>query len=205
MIEKEVLLWDWDDLLSGSLHVQGVAASKIIHSPKDLEDFRGAIKERPLPGEVELLLQNLCGTDGDFWKEVDCLYRQFTPLPPAATRVLEELSCRWNIVVQGSAPLATVELLLQEAGIYNLFQLAGGGDDLDRGKPDPEFFLRALDSYGVQEEKALIVTGWSGASAAAGSGIDFIYVPDEETRVQDPLFQKSRFFVQDLEDLLRCI
>ena len=202
MREKEVLLWDWDDLLSGLSRVQEAAARKLIPD-RALRDFRETLDERLLPHETEIVISSLGGSGEEFWKEVDILYRQFTPIPPGTRAVLEELACRWNMIAQGSAPRETVDLLLKEAHIHRHFQSSGGGEALVSGNPDPEFFLRALDSSGVSDDKAIIITGPSGASAAASSGIDYVFVPGPYTLSSNTLFQDTLFTVGSLEDLLR--
>ena len=62
------------------------------------------------------------------------------------------------------------------------FDLVLTADDVDRTKPDPEGYQRALDHFGVRAETALTLEDSpSGIRAALAAGIPCVVVPNEMT------------------------
>jgi len=67
--------------------------------------------------------------------------------------------------VKGKYPLAIVsssrkhfvEHILKEIGEQDSFDIIVGGDQVSKGKPDPEGYLKAASLLGVQPEKCLVI------------------------------------------------
>lgn len=53
------------------------------------------------------------------------------------------------------------------------------GEDVKKGKPDPEIFLRAIEGFGIRSDEALVIEdSHNGVEAGLRSGADVIMVPD---------------------------
>jgi sugar-phosphatase len=88
-----------------------------------------------------------------------------------AVALTEELSARglpWAIVTSGSRPTATVRLRATGFGVPDVLVTA---DDVTRGKPDPEGYLKAARRLGVPPEDCLVVEDAEvGVRAARAAG-----------------------------------
>lgn len=70
-----------------------------------------------------------------------------------------------------------VETSLKQIGIFSLFCFIVTGNEVTRGKPDPEIFLRCADAMGVKPADCLVVEdGALGIEAARRAGMDWVKV-----------------------------
>ena len=84
-----------------------------------------------------------------------------------------------KMAVASSTPRARVIKSLTNAGIVDYFDHVIGGDQVKKGKPDPEIFLKAIDEIGANKSEALILEdGHNGAKAAIDGGCRLILVED---------------------------
>jgi beta-phosphoglucomutase len=70
-------------------------------------------------------------------------------LPGALDRVRELHRAGWKQAIGSSAPRKNIELLTEVAGIAPYLSGIVAMEDTDRGKPDPEVFLKAAGKIGV--------------------------------------------------------
>lgn len=94
------------------------------------------------------------------------------PLPGVMTwlRRLRERGISQAVV--SSAPLANITTVLAAIAAADLFQAIVCGDDVARGKPDPESFLLAARRLGVPPERCLVVEDApAGVEAAHRAGM----------------------------------
>ena len=73
-----------------------------------------------------------------------------------------------------------VNMALEHYGLKDYFAGVVTSDDVRRGKPDPEPYLKALKLAGIGKREAVVVEdSLTGAESAANAGIDFILVSDD--------------------------
>ena len=102
-------------------------------------------------------------------KSKDALFRDMVRAEgisamPGVTRWLEQLqSDGWRQAVASSAPRLNVDLVLEVLKLRDPFQSIVSGEDVKRGKPDPEVFLTAASRLGAYSEQCVVVE-----DAAAG-------------------------------------
>ncbi len=79
--------------------------------------------------------------------------------------------------VGSSAPRGNLDLLLGASGIVDYFGAIVSGDDVTRGKPDPEVFLRGAAGIGVAAQHCLVFEdAIAGVQAARAGGMACIAV-----------------------------
>lgn len=96
----------------------------------------------------------------------------------------------WRQAVGSSAPRGNLDLLLAATGIARYFQAVVSGDDVTRGKPDPEVFLTGAARLGVEPARSVVFEdAIAGVQAARRGGMACIAVtfvghhpPDTLTR-----------------------
>jgi len=119
------------------------------------------------PGEIERLSQ-----------EKERLYREIVaetglePLPGVAAFVAElrERGCPCSV---GSSTLRlNIETALETIGLAGAFDAVVTAEDVDRGKPDPEVFLKAAAKMGCPPERCLVFEdSFSGIEAGLAGGM----------------------------------
>lgn len=79
--------------------------------------------------------------------------------------------------VGSSAPRGNLDLLLSAAGVADCFQSIVSGEDVSRGKPDPEVFLKGAAAMGLPPERCLVFEdAIAGVEAARRGGMACIAV-----------------------------
>ncbi|MBS0393362.1 MAG: HAD family phosphatase [Proteobacteria bacterium] len=101
------------------------------------------------------------------------------PLPGAPDALRAAAAHRLRLAVVSSSPRAVIERLLGSIGVLELFDVAAriGGDDVRRGKPDPEGFLEAARRLAAGPEAALVFEdSRAGLLAARAAGMRSVFV-----------------------------
>jgi HAD superfamily hydrolase (TIGR01509 family) len=81
--------------------------------------------------------------------------------------------------VATSTETALAERKLRKAGILDYFEVVVGGDQVARGKPEPDIFLRAAERLGHSPGECLAVEDSApGVRAAVAAGMRVVLVPD---------------------------
>jgi beta-phosphoglucomutase-like phosphatase (HAD superfamily) len=149
-------------------------------APADEEWVRG----RPLPDYAAEIIAR--GADApaerilvDLVDHVAALLRQGVTWRPGARRLLSELAAcdvPCGLVTMAFRPIA--ELVVSAAPAGTLV-LAVAGDDVQRGKPHPEPYLRGAAAFGRRPERCVAVEDTDiGATSAEAAGIPTLAVPN---------------------------
>lgn len=85
----------------------------------------------------------------------------------------------YKTAVATSSGRKYAEQVLKEAKLYELLDGGVYGDMVSKGKPDPQIYLRALESISVRSENALAFEDApNGVRSAVAAGIKTIMIPD---------------------------
>jgi len=93
------------------------------------------------------------------------------------------------------------EMHLRHMGIYDRFDAIITRDDVTRGKPDPEPYLRAAEAIGIASAYCLALEdSHNGARAAHAAGIRVIVVPDLMAPNEE-IIGKAHAIMNDLHEV----
>ena len=68
---------------------------------------------------------------------------------------------------------------LKDSRFENYFDVIITGEDIEKTKPNPEIFLKALERLNIEPKKAIVIEdSIAGIKAAKNAGIFAIHVPD---------------------------
>lgn len=77
---------------------------------------------------------------------------------PGVLRLVSELAeAGWKQAIGSSAPIENIKLLLSVTGLAEYMQAIVSADDVTRGKPDPQVFLRAFQRLEVAPAEGVVV------------------------------------------------
>jgi beta-phosphoglucomutase len=79
------------------------------------------------------------------------------PLPGATAWLTALKAAGWKQSIASSAPRVNVEMMLRAAGLESYLDAVVSADDVTRGKPDPEVFLKAAGKLGVPPDRCIVV------------------------------------------------
>ena len=107
----------------------------------------------------------------------EALYRELvrtegiTPLPGATEWVRRLHEEGWRQAIASSAPKANVEVMHRALGFSGFIDTLVGAEDVSKGKPDPEVFIKAAQTLGVPTERCVVVEDAEAGIEAARRGL----------------------------------
>ena len=186
------LIFDMDGLLVDSEPASEAALRRFLHShghELSLDTVTGALGRR-LPEAIAVVAEvyTLPGTLDDLVAAFDALrleaLRGAVVAMPGAPAILD-----WAAANGVPCALATssfrhqAEAALAEAGLAGRFDVEVTGDEVDRGKPEPDLFLLAAQRLGVVPAACVVFEDApAGLEAAARAGMRRVWVPNAHTR-----------------------
>jgi 16S rRNA pseudouridine516 synthase len=127
---------------------------------------------------------------------------------PFARTTLEELvEMKIPLAIATSSVRASAHPFLERTGIRTLFQVVVTGDEVQRGKPHPDIYLRTSNKLGIPPEACLVIEdALAGVAAAKAANMRVAAIPD--TRFVDPReYEEEADYVldslSDIPDLIR--
>ena len=109
------------------------------------------------------------------------------PILPGVLEMIQEASVRkLNLGIASNSVGTWVKPHLKRLKLHDYFDEVVTRDQVSLGKPDPEMFLRTLDSFGIQANEAIAFDdSHTGSMGAKRAGIYTIAIPNELTIAHD--------------------
>ena len=132
------------------------------------------------------------------------------PVKAGLLQVLERLRrSGLRMAVATSSRRAIAEEYLINANVLKYFDITVCGDEVQRGKPHPEIFLRAATELNRQPERCLMVedseNGLLSASDAGGQPILIHDIKAPRPEIEARAFQSYASMLDFLSDLAECV
>ena len=112
-------------------------------------------------------------------RRMEAGYREGLPLLPGAGAAVRALAARWPLGLASSSNRELIDLFLELADFGEAFRVHVSSEEVARGKPAPDVYLRAAEKLGVDPARAVAIEDSSnGIRAAAAAGMPVIAVPN---------------------------
>ena len=112
-------------------------------------------------------------------RRMEARYTEHLPLIEGAVEAVRRLAGNFRLGLASSSNRPLIELVLEKAGIADLFQATVSSEEVERGKPAPDVFLEAARRLGVAPERcAAIEDSGNGIRAAHDAGMRVIAIPN---------------------------
>ena len=85
------------------------------------------------------------------------LAEKYPPIPGAEDLIRRLDLAGWRMAIATSGPLANIQLLLRNLPEARRITAFITSEDVQRGKPDPEVFLKAAERLGVMPREAVVI------------------------------------------------
>ena len=106
-------------------------------------------------------------------------YRRELPLLPGAESAVRVLAERWPLALASSSNREIIDLVIELAGFGDAFRVTVSSEEVERGKPAPDVYLRAARELGVDPARCVAIEDSSnGLRAAAAARMAVIAVPN---------------------------
>lgn len=138
-------------------------------------------EEFQLPEEVDFYIQQ--------WAEVrkELIEKDGMKAIPGSIDLIKRIKEEGiPIAVASSSNVADIESDLQALGISGIFDAVISGEHCQKGKPDPEIFLKAAKALGIEPKNCIVVEdSTSGVEAAKAAGMKCIGYANPDAVKQD--------------------
>ena len=122
-------------------------------------------------------------------------YARDLPMAPGAREAVERLAASYPLGLASSSPREVIAFVLARSGLERFFAAWASSDDVARGKPAPDVYLKACSMVDAEPSACVAVEDSpSGMQAARAAGLKVIAIPNTFF----PLDQPS----SDLADLV---
>lgn len=122
---------------------------------------------------------------------------------PKVTKVLEELrEMKLRLAVATSSVSASARPFLNRHRIAEFLEVIVTGDEIERGKPEPDIYLRTSEELGIAPDACLVIEdSLSGIAAAQAAKMRVAAIPDR--RFVDPgdYEKEADYLLGDLSEI----
>lgn len=124
------------------------------------------------------------------------------PVLPGANGALSRLSCDFRMGLATSASLPVAETVLARTGWNVFFQVVVSADSVERGKPAPDVYLRALELLGAQAELTTAVEdSGSGIRSAKSARCSVVAIPNHAFPPEPAALAQASRVLTSLDEL----
>ncbi|AXH98131.1 HAD family hydrolase [Ornithinimicrobium avium] len=107
-------------------------------------------------------------------------YRAHLPTLPGAQAAVRRMAARWPVGLTSSSPRRLIDTTLATLGLTGHVRASVSTEEVARGKPAPDGYLRTCELLGVAPSRAVAIEDSSnGLRSAAAAGMRVIAVPHE--------------------------
>jgi HAD superfamily hydrolase (TIGR01509 family) len=122
---------------------------------------------------------------------------------PDVKEVLEELrQLKLHLAVATSSVTASARPFLDRHQLTGFFEIIVTGEEVERGKPAPDIYLRAADKLGIPVDACLVVEdALPGVAAARAANMRVAAIPDQRFVDPDEYEKKADYVLSSLKEL----
>lgn len=207
----KAIIFDMDGLMIDSERVTFECYQEILKGMNLTmdEEFYKTLLGKPLKG-IYQRFYDVYGNDfpiEDVIKDVHALMaKRFetegVPIKTGLKSLLEYLKeNNYKTIVATSSNRDRVDTILSQAQITDYFDDSICGDEVTKGKPNPEVFLKSCQKLGVNVDEAIVLEdSEAGIQASYDAGIKVICIPDMKYP-EKQYEEKTLKILKDLNDV----
>lgn len=129
-------------------------------------------------------------------------YEAAVPFFPGAVEAMERIAMEYRIAIASGSPNVLIDLVVAHSGLQDRFAAVGYGDEVDRGKPSPDIYLRVLERMGVRSSDAVgVEDSLAGLRSVRAAGMHAVAVASPGYRLPADLIEQTALQLPSLADL----
>jgi HAD superfamily hydrolase (TIGR01509 family) len=135
-------------------------------------------------------------------ERIKASYREQLPLVEGAEESVRRLAARWPLAVASSSPRELIELVLGLAGLGECFDAVISSEEVPRGKPAPDVYLRACELLGSEpSHTAAIEDSGAGVRSALAAGMPVVLIPGTEFPPNPAVLEEADLALDSIKQL----
>ena len=212
MNEIKAILFDFDGLLVDSEPIY-IAANKKFLSERGINDFSIIQKIFGMRAEETFVLMketfNLEGSPEELMHiRNEYILEDFRngklKLMPYMIEALEELKKDYIIAIGSSSKKILLDTAMDSHKFSHYFETIVCGDDVTKGKPEPDIYLKAAERLKLKPHECVVVEDApNGILAGKRAGMKTIAIPNEQTKDLD--LNNPDFILESMKDIAKIL
>ncbi|GIW22380.1 MAG: phosphatase [Candidatus Sericytochromatia bacterium] len=204
----ELVIFDFDGLLVDSEPIY-VNSNKRFLKERGINDFSIINKLFGLRAEEAFLLIKETFSFKESIEELMSIRNKYIledfengklKLMPYVKEVLNKLRKYFKLAIGSSSKKYLLEKGLEIHNLSNYFDVIVTGDDVTKGKPEPDIYLKVAYLMNIQTQKSIVIEDApNGIIAGKRAGMKTVAIPNEQTKNLD--FSFSDFIISDFSKL----
>ncbi len=135
-------------------------------------------------------------------RHMEARYAEHLPLVDGAVEAVERLGRAFRLGLASSSNRPLIEVVLEKAGLAELFEATVSSEEVARGKPAPDVFLEAARRLGIPPEAcAAIEDSGNGIRAARTAGMLVFAIPNRRYPPPADVLALADAVLESLSDL----
>jgi HAD superfamily hydrolase (TIGR01509 family) len=139
---------------------------------------------------------------GEVLHRMERSFREGLPLLPGAREAVTALAERWTLGLASSSSRPLIDLALELSGFAPLFPATVSSEEVERGKPAPDVYLRAAELLEVDPGACVAIEdSTNGIRAGAAAGMRVIAIPDRDFPPEPEALELAGAVLESLTEL----
>lgn len=135
-------------------------------------------------------------------ERISASYRERLPLIDGAAEAVRQLAVRWPLCVASSSPRELIELVIELAGLEDAFAAVVSAEEVARGKPSPDVYLRACELLRTAPAStAAIEDSGAGVRAAVAAEMPVVVIPGTEFPPDPAVLDEADLVLDSIREL----
>ena len=128
-------------------------------------------------------------------------YRDHLPLLPGAVEAVRSLAVEWPLGLASSSNRHVIDLVLEEAGIAEAFQVTVSSEEVGAGKPAPDVYLEAARRLDVDPSGCVAIEdSTNGIRSAHAAEMTVVAVPNKDFPPEPDALALASLVLDSLEE-----
>ncbi len=135
-------------------------------------------------------------------ERIKASYHEQIPLIDGADEAVRRVAVGLPLAVASSSPRELIELVLELAGLRGFFAVVISSEEVRRGKPAPDVYLRACELLGSRpSHTAAIEDSGAGVRSAVAAGMPVVLIPGTEFPPDPAVIEETDLVLDSIKQL----
>jgi HAD superfamily hydrolase (TIGR01509 family) len=129
-------------------------------------------------------------------------YSESLPLVDGAVDAVKRLAAHWRLAVASSSNRELIDRVLEVSGLASYFEATVSSEEVDRGKPAPDVYLKAARRLGVEAASSVAIEdSASGIRSAHAAGMHVVAIPNRAFPPPADVLALSSLVLESIDEL----
>lgn len=205
---RPIIIFDMDGLMIDSELTQSISFKKVLekHGIKIREKIVQVLGVKVIEN-LEILKKKyqIKASTKQLFKEKNQIYDRLlkgkiTTMPDLFGLIKLLKKAKFRLALASSSNHHHIQLVLKRLNLTNCFEATFSGEQVKKGKPNPEIYLKTAQKLGVRPDCCLVLEdAETGVKAAKNAKMKCIAIPNQYTRSQN--FSRADLIVDSLREI----